>query len=355
MKKKNISYRQSGVSIAANDALVTRIWSQLRRTQDHRVLDNPNGFAGFFRLNDPVHHYRKPVLVGCCDGVGSKVLIAARMNRLNTVGIDLVAMNVNDLVTCGAEPLFFLDYVAVNKNTPARTAQLVAGVADGCLQAGCTLLGGETAEMPAVYKKKEFDLAGFAVGVVEEDQMITGRDIQPGDVVIGLASSGLHSNGFALVRKIFFDAHRYKLTSRIKGLRRPLGEELLVPTRIYSKLIYQWLKKNPGTIQGLAHITGGGLPGNVPRILPRGCQAMIDTSTWQRPPIFQLIQSLGVQADEMYQVFNMGIGLVAIVRPAVVKSLRAYFTRQKFESAVIGCISKGRNQLLLVEPKTTNR
>ena len=345
---KKLTYHSSGVSIKANDDLVRLIQKSLRTTHDGRVLTSPNGFAGLSRLPSGKARYRNPLLVACCDGVGTKVLLAAQARTFGHIGIDLVAMNVNDLVTCGAEPLFFLDYVAVNKNTPKRTAEIVAGIARGCKIAGCALLGGETAEMPDLYRKGEFDLAGFCVGLVEAKHLIRGERIAPGDVVIGLASSGLHSNGYTLIRKIFFQAHKYKLSAKLPGLRRPLGEELLRPTRIYVKPLLSLLQQSRPAITGLAHITGGGLPGNVPRILPEGCHATLRRNSWPVPPIFRIIQSLGVAEKEMFRVFNMGIGMVVIGRRKNVPSVMSHFKRNRIRAVQIGLISKG-DQALTIE------
>ncbi len=345
---KSLTYSSAGVSIAANDELVRRIQRSIKSTQDNRVMSRASGFAGFFRLTTAGRKYKEPVLVGGSDGVGSKVLLANRAGKLKSIGIDLVAMNVNDLVTCGAEPLFFLDYLALGRNIPRQTAEIVAGIARGCRQAGCALLGGETAEMPDVYRKGDFDLAGFAVGIVERKHLITGDNIKPGDAIIGLASAGIHSNGYTLVRKLFFEAHHYKLSSRIKGLRLPLGAELLKPTRIYVKPILALLKRRRQVIKGLAHITGGGLPGNVPRVLPDGCQAQVHESYWKIPAIFRIIQSLGVAEKEMYRVFNMGIGMVVIARSKDAQAIINHFKRHGIAAYSIGTISPGRRELRIL-------
>lgn len=345
---KRLTYHSSGVSIKANDDLVRLIQKSLRTTHDGRVLTSPNGFAGLFKLTLGKSRPRNPLLVACSDGVGTKVLLAAQARTLGHIGIDLVAMSVNDLVTCGAEPLFFLDYVAVHKNIPKHTAEIVAGVARGCRMAGCALLGGETAEMPDLYRKGEFDLAGFCVGFVRAKHLIRGERIAPGDIIIGLASSGLHSNGYTLVRKIFFQAHKYKLSAKLPRLRRPLGEELLRPTRIYVKPLLSLLQQSRPAITGLAHITGGGLPGNVPRILPKGCHATLRRNSWPVPPIFKIIQSLGVEEKEMYRVFNMGIGMVVIARPKKALAVVSHFRRHHIRAVLIGLISKG-DQALTIE------
>ncbi len=349
MKRKPITYESAGVSIAANDKLIDLLIPTLRKTENPRVISNPGGFAGFFRLFDNRTRYKDPILVSCTDGVGTKVLLAAQMNRLDTIGTDLVAMSVNDMITCGARPLFFLDYVAAHKNIPPRTAAIVASVARGCRQADCVLLGGETAEMPDLYKPDEFDLAGFAVGVVERKHLITGRSIRPGDVLIGLASSGIHSNGYSLVRHVFFEKNRYRFNNRIQGLRGTLGQELLRPTRIYVRPILSLLQKHPAIIRGLAHITGSGLPGNVPRILPKGCQAVIRKESWKIPPIFRVIQSLGVSEKQMYDVFNMGIGMVLVCRSQDAPQVLAEMRRSRVPARVIGEIVRGDSERLILD------
>ena len=342
---KSLTYKAGGVSIAANDELVRRIRRSIKSTQDGRVLTAANDFAGFFKLTHARRRYKDPVLVACSDGVGSKVVLAQQARRLEAVGVDLVAMNVNDMITCGAEPLFFLDYVAVGRNIPARTARLVRGMARGCRQAGCALLGGETAEMPDIYGSNDFDLAGFAVGIVDRSRLLTGESIEPGDAIIGLGSSGIHSNGYTLVRRVFFDAHSYKLSSRIKTLRLPLGAELLKPTRIYVKPVSTLLRRRRSAVKGLAHITGGGLPGNLPRILPKGCQAVVSKGSWRIQPIFRIMQSLGVPEREMYRVFNMGIGMVVITRSRAAAAVIDHFKSHRIPAYSIGTITPGRRVL----------
>ncbi len=343
-----MTYRAAGVGLSANDELVRRIQRSLRSTSDQRVIPNVNGFAGLFRLTDGRRRYRDPVLVGCSDGVGTKVLVARQAGVLDTVGIDLVAMNVNDLITCGAEPLFLLDYVAVHHNTPKDTAAIVRGIARGCRQAGCALLGGETAEMPGLYRPGDFDLAACAVGVVEGDRLVHGAAIAPDDRIIGLASSGLHSNGYSLVRKVFFETQGYRLSSRLTGLRGTLGAELLRPTRIYVRPVLEVLGRNHG-VTGIAHITGGGLPGNVPRILPSGCQAVIERGSWRVPAIFGILESLGVPDREMVRVFNLGIGMVLVVRPGSVAAVLARFKSKRVAARIIGRIAAGRRSVVFTE------
>ncbi len=341
------TYKQSGVNIDANEQMVALIRPLMRRTYGPRVLDRHGMFAGLFRLDYDdklfTRNYRRPVLVGCTDSVGSKVLLAVKAASFRTVGIDMVAMNVNDLITMGAEPLFLLDYLAVHRLDPAQVAEIVTGVSDGCRQADCALLGGETAEIPDLYQRNHFDLAGFAVGVVERPRIIDGRSIQSGDVAIGLASDGLHSNGFSLVRRLVFGQAKLPLDSVPDGLSTPLGEELLRPTRIYVKPIVSLLRhyRVKRVVRGMAHITGGGLAGNVVRLLPDGLQLTIKKGSWPVPPIFDLIQQLGVDEHEMYSVFNMGVGFVLIVRPTFVGSVLRRLRRSGEQPFVLGKLRRG--------------
>lgn len=303
------SYRDAGVDIQAGNEVVERIKPVVARTFRPEVLSRLGGFGGLFKLD--LGKYPDPVLVSGTDGVGTKLLLAFRMNKHDSIGQDAVAMCVNDILVQGAEPLFFLDYLAVGKNEPRRVAEVVGGVAKGCEMAGCALIGGETAEMPGFYAEDEYDIAGFSVGVVNRNQLIDGSKIQVGDVLIGLASTGLHSNGYSLARKIFAP---YPLDKVFSELGEALGEALLRPTRIYVKSILPLLPG--GEILGMAHITGGGLTDNIPRVLPSGLGVRIDTSTWEHPPIFALMQRLGdVAWPEMYRTFNMGVGFVVIVHP----------------------------------------
>ncbi|MEK6644087.1 MAG: phosphoribosylformylglycinamidine cyclo-ligase [Planctomycetota bacterium] len=345
---KTLSYRQAGVDITANDRMVDKIGHALKRTYDPRVLSRHNAFAGLMRLDfaEPLlrRNYRDPVLVAGADGVGSKLLLGIEYDRVNDLGIDLVAMNVNDILTCGAEPLFFLDYIACHKLEPNRIAEMVEGISRGCNLAGCALLGGETAEMPDLYEKGHFDLAGFCVGVVERRKIIDGRDIEPGDEVLGLASSGIHSNGYALARKA--------LASLPKKPRVDLGEPLvdavLRPTRIYAKSIQALLKRyrQKRIVRAMAHITGGGLEGNVPRVVPKNCDVHVVRKSWPVPPIFRLIQSAGVASAEMYRVFNMGIGYVLVVRRTFAESVTDFLEKQGETVYRIGTIRRGSGNLV---------
>ena len=306
------TYRDAGVDIDAGDEFVERIKPHVRSTFRPEVLTDLGGFGGLFRFQ--ADRYQDPVLVSGTDGVGTKLKIAFLMDRHDTVGIDLVAMCVNDIAVSGAEPLFFLDYFATGKLSLKTAEAVVRGISHGCQQAGCALIGGETAEMPSLYGEGEYDLAGFAVGVVDRPKMIDGRQIAPGDSVIGIASSGLHSNGFSLVRKVLFEKSRLMVDSVVPELEGTLGETLLTPTRIYAKQILALAETCP--IKGLAHITGGGITENLPRVFPARCGARIHRGAWPVLPIFHTIQERGAVAlDEMYRVFNMGIGMILIVAP----------------------------------------
>jgi phosphoribosylformylglycinamidine cyclo-ligase len=351
-----MTYAQSGVDIEAGDKVVDLIESTIKRTHGPRVLGPFGGFAGLFRLdyNEQLfkRNYREPVLVACTDGVGSKVKLAAEMAVYNTVGIDCVAMNVNDMIVQGAEPLFFLDYLGLSKVIPEQTAQMVEGVAKGCEQAGCALLGGETAEMPDVYAPGDFDIAGFAVGVVELERATDPTRVEAGDVIIGLGSSGVHSNGYSLVRRIVSEA-RLKLDKTYSGLdeKRTLGDVLLEPTRIYVRSILKLLRKYTvkKIVTGMAHITGSGLPGNVPRAFGNDLDAVIQLDSWEIPPVFEFLQKHGgVADDEMFNVFNMGVGYVLIVRPSFADSIVRYLRRTGESAWIMGEIVKGSGNARLV-------
>lgn len=314
-----LTYRAAGVDIRAGDEAVRRIARLAARTQRPEVLGGIGAFAAFCRV--PAG-YAEPVLVSSTDGVGSKLKVAFLADRHDTVGIDLVAMGVNDLLVHGAEPFYFLDYLAVHRVEPARVEAIVAGVAAGCSQAGCALVGGETAEMPDVYAPGEYDLAGFAVGVVERSRIITGAEVAPGDRVLGLASSGLHSNGYSLARVVVFDRLGLKVDDLIPGVGRSVAEELLTPTRIYVKPVLGLLRALP--VRAMAHVTGGGITENLPRVLPEGCRAVIRPAAWPAPPIFRVLQEAGrVEEAEMRRTFNMGIGYLVVVRPEDAEAARA--------------------------------
>jgi len=310
LSKQGVTYKDAGVDIAAGNSFVNIIKPLVKATSRPEVMTDIGGFGGLFSLN--TDKYKKPVLVSGTDGVGTKLKIAFMADRHDTVGIDLVAMCVNDIVVQGAEPLFFLDYLATGRLLPEKAADVVKGIAEGCKQAGCALIGGETAEMPGFYAEGEYDIAGFAVGVVERDNIIDGSGIGVGNHLIGIASSGLHSNGYSLARKLVFERMGLSLDSPLADTGRTVCEELLTPTRIYARSIMNLLKDFK--INGIAHITGGGLLENIPRILPKGCKASIHLDRWQRLPIFDILQEAGnVEQDEMYRTFNMGIGMVVAV------------------------------------------
>ena len=302
-----LTYRDAGVDIEAGESLVERIKPLVQKTQRPECLGNIGGFGGLFEL--PIDRYRRPVLVSGTDGVGTKLKLAVMLDRHDTIGIDLVAMCVNDVLVLGAEPLYFLDYFATGRLSPEHAQSVIAGIATGCEAAGAALIGGETAEMPGMYSPGDYDLAGFCVGVVEKDQIIDGSHIRAGDQILGLASSGLHSNGYSLARAVL---ERSSATLGQPIGETTLGEALLAPTRIYVRPILALLKAVP--IHGIAHITGGGLTGNIPRILPDNCDCRIDATAWPRPEIFQWLQSEGsIDDTEMLRTFNCGIGLVIIV------------------------------------------
>jgi len=308
--KQSLSYRDSGVDIDAGDELVERIKPFAKKTLREGVLSGLGGFGALFEVPK---RYREPVLVSGTDGVGTKLKLAFDLNRHDTVGIDLVAMSVNDVLVQGAEPLFFLDYFACGKLDVDTAANVIKGIAKGCEYAGCALIGGETAEMPGMYPEGEYDLAGFAVGAVEKSAVISGRDIVPGDVVLGLPSSGAHSNGYSLVRKILARA-KPDLDAPFDG-DKSLADAIMAPTRIYVRPMLALMAALP--VKGMAHITGGGLTENVPRVLPETVKAVIEQSTWQRPKLFQWLQAEGnVAESEMHRVFNCGIGMVVVVARA---------------------------------------
>ncbi len=337
-----LTYAASGVDTVTKDAFIDRLLEKMRSTHGKQVVDLPWGFAGLYRL--PGHP--RELLVGCTDGVGTKLKLAFLTGVHDTVGIDLVAMSVNDLIVCGARPLFFLDYIATGKVDVKTLAAATAGIIEGCRRAGCALLGGETAEMPGFYPPGEYDMAGFATGLVDERHLIDGRDVRPGDAVIGIASSGLHSNGYSLARKVFFERMRLRVTSRVKGLRRPLGLELLAPTRIYAKAVGALLGRMRNQVRSLANVTGGGLVENIPRVLPAGCAVEIETGRWPVPPIFGILQAGGgVPRDEMFRVFNMGVGMAAIVPPRDADRACRVLRQAGERAWVIGRVARGDREV----------
>jgi phosphoribosylformylglycinamidine cyclo-ligase len=333
-----ITYKDAGVDIDAGDSFVQKIKPYVKSTFRPEVLTDIGGFGGLFALKK----YKNPVLVSGTDGVGTKLKIAFLTNRHDTVGIDLVAMCVNDIVVQGAEPLFFLDYFATGKLKPLEHSDIVKGIAAGCKQAGCALIGGETAEMPSFYGENEYDLAGFAVGVVEKNEIIDGSKIKPGNALIGLASSGLHSNGYSLVRKALFDSAGYGVEDQLTELGTgTLGEALLTPTRIYAKTILALMKEFD--LLGMAHITGGGITENTPRMLPKGTAALIRKGTWDIHPIFTLIRKkAAVDDEEMYRDFNMGIGMVIAVPAKQAEAVVRKAIKLGEKATLIGEIVKGK-------------
>jgi phosphoribosylformylglycinamidine cyclo-ligase len=335
-----LTYRDSGVDIDEGDRLVELIKPLARPTLRPEVLAGIGGFGGLFALD--VKKYREPVLVSGTDGVGTKLKVAFAADRHDTIGQDLVAMCVNDVAVVGAEPLFFLDYFATGKLSAEQGAQVVKGIAEGCRLAGCALVGGETAELPGFYARGEYDLAGFAVGCVERSRIVDGRAVVPGDVVIGIASTGLHSNGYSLVRKALLE--RYPLDHRFDALGgKALGDALLEPTRIYAQDVLALLAAVP--VKAFAHITGGGLPGNVPRNLPDGTRAVLDERRWPRPPIFDVVAQEGqVPRDELYRTFNMGLGLVAVVAPGDEAAAHAGLRARGLDAWTVGGIEKGEGE-----------
>ncbi len=340
---KPITYKQAGVDIGAGDRFVDLIKPMARSTSRPEVMTGLGSFGALFRLNRK--KMKDPVLVSGTDGVGTKLLLAFKAGRHDTVGIDLVAMCVNDILTLGAEPLFFLDYFATGRLKPKAASAVIAGVAEGCRQAGAALIGGETAELPGFYEKGQYELAGFAVGVVDRVKIVDGKNIRAGDLVIGLPSNGFHSNGYSLVRKVFLDVKGFGLKRRLRGISRPLGDELLLPTRIYVKPVLSILKRYE--IKGMAHITGGGITGNLPRVLPEGMRAVISKDSWHRLEIFNLLQKFGeIGEDEMYKTFNMGIGFILIVSDSSVKRVLSALKRAGESPVVIGSIEKGRGGVL---------
>ena len=336
MNTTSLSYRDAGVDIDAGDALVENIKPFAKRTMRPEVL---GGLGGFGALVEISKKYQEPVLVSGTDGVGTKLKLAFDWNKHDTVGIDLVAMSVNDILVQGAEPLFFLDYFACGRLDVAQATDVIKGIAEGCEQAGCALIGGETAEMPGMYPVGEYDLAGFAVGVVEKSKVITGRDIKPGDVVLGLKSNGVHSNGYSLVRKIIERAQP-QLDAEFDG-GKTLREAIIAPTRIYVKPLLALMAKL--NVKGMAHITGGGITENTPRVLPENTVAQIDANSWELPKLFQWLQAEGnVDAQEMYRTFNCGIGMVVIVDAADADAAAAFLTAQGETVSRIGVI-RARN------------
>jgi phosphoribosylformylglycinamidine cyclo-ligase len=343
-----MDYREAGVDVEAGRAFVQQIRGLVESTRRPEVLGGFGGFSGMFQLPSG---YQEPVLVSGTDGVGTKLKLAQQCDRHDTVGIDLVAMCVNDVLTCGAEPLFFLDYLATSRLNPQELTEVVSGIAEGCRQSGCSLLGGETAEMPGFYQPGEYDLAGFCVGIVEKSQILDGSQVQVGDVAIGLASSGVHSNGFSLVRRILetaelSDRSRVSLQDRPPFFTQTLGETLLTPTRIYVKPVLA-ARKAGLEIHGMAHITGGGLPENLPRCLGIDQSVKIDPQSWSPLPVFDWLAEQGqVTSKDMFNTFNMGIGFVLLVPPSGVDATIQWFEAQGISAWAIGEVVEGSGELI---------
>jgi phosphoribosylformylglycinamidine cyclo-ligase len=342
------SYKDSGVDLDKYRESMGRLPALMHRTFGPRVIRQDGGFAGLYQLDFSsrlfARDYKHPVLVACTDGVGTKLKVAQRVDRHNTIGQDLVAMCVNDALCCGAEPLFFLDYVAMSHDDPQRLEQIVSGIGDACILADCALLGGETAIMPDLYQHGDYDLAGFCIGVVERHSLIDGSAIAEGDLVIGVGSSGLHSNGYSLARKIVFEMAGLEMDAFVEPLAATVGDAMLEPTLIYSKPIRQALchYKVKNVIHGIAHITGGGICENIQRILPNQLDVALKRAAWDVPPIFDWLQSLGdVAHDEMFRVFNMGIGMALIVSPYYAQPIMRILSEHNLRAWPIGRVIKG--------------
>lgn len=341
---KQLTYKDSGVDIDAGNYSVKLIKDSVRATYRPEVLGDLGGFGGLFALN--AGKYKEPVLVSGTDGVGTKLRLAFLLDKHDTIGQDAVAMCVNDILVQGAEPLYFLDYLAVGKLIPEQVAAVVKGIAGACKASGCALIGGETAEMHGFYPEGEYDIAGFAVGVVEKSKVITAERVKEGDILLGLPSSGVHSNGYSLVRKIVFEKMGYKGTEVIPELGKTIGEELLTPTRLYPKACLPLIENFD--IHGMVHITGGGFYENIPRALPENFAAEVDASAWDMPPIFRLLQQWGdVDWKEMYRTFNMGIGMVIIASKAEAEKIKAHLASAGEAVYKIGCVKKGGHDVTI--------
>lgn len=338
------AYSRAGVDVEAGYEVVERIKKHVKRTERLGVMGAIGGFGGCFDLSQ--FDLKEPVLVSGTDGVGTKLMVAIQADKHDTIGIDCVAMCVNDIVAQGAEPLYFLDYIATGKNVPARLEQVVAGVAEGCVQAGAALIGGETAEMPGMYGEDDYDLAGFTVGLAEKSQMITGEKIQAGDVLIGLPSSGIHSNGYSLVRKVFFEMNSFAIDEKLPELKEKLSDEILTPTKIYVESVMPLVKKE--LINGIAHVTGGGFVENIPRMLPENLACEIELGSWPVLPIFDALAKYGeIPAMEMYEIFNMGIGMVLAVSPEKLSELQSDLTKRREEYYLIGKVTEKQESAIV--------
>lgn len=343
-EKKELTYSDAGVDIEAGNRAVELMKESVKKTHRPEVIGDIGGFGGLFSL--ATMNLKDPILVSSTDGVGTKLKLAFMTDKHDTIGQDVVGMCVNDVIVQGAEPLFFLDYLAVDKMQPEKVAQIVSGVASACKESGCALIGGETAEMAGFYAKGEYDIAGFCVGIVDKNSLINGSTIKPGDIILGLPSSGLHSNGFSLVRKICFEANNLDLNEFIPEFNKTLGEELLTPTRLYPKVCLPLIDEYH--IKGMVHITGGGYQENIPRILPAGCSAEIDTTAWQVPAVFTKLQQWGnVPLEEMYRAFNMGIGMLLIVSEKMAKPIMDDLAKRNEPVYKIGKIVAGEQKTIL--------
>ncbi|PLT27503.1 phosphoribosylformylglycinamidine cyclo-ligase [Peribacillus deserti] len=332
------AYKQAGVDIEAGYEAVNRMKKHVKRTMRPEVLSGLGGFGGMFDLS--ALQLKEPVLVSGTDGVGTKLMLAFMLDKHDTIGIDCVAMCVNDIIVQGAEPIYFLDYIACGKAEPEKIEAIVKGISDGCEQAGCALIGGETAEMPGMYGEEEYDLAGFTVGAVEKSKLVTGKEISDGDILIGLASSGIHSNGYSLVRKILLQDNSLQLQDYVEELGCTLGEELIRPTKIYVKPIIEALKSY--SITGMAHITGGGFIENIPRMVPEGLGTEIQLGSWKANPIFSFLQEKGnLKKEEMFNIFNMGIGMVISIKEEEADSLTEFFNANGEKAYAIGKVIQG--------------
>ena len=344
--KTGVTYADAGVNIDAGNKAVELMKDAVKRTYTPGVVGDLGGFGGLYSLAG--HSMDDPMLVSGTDGVGTKLRLAIEMDKHDTIGQDCVAMSVNDILVQGATPLFFLDYIAVGKLDPEQVATIVRGVAGACEESGCALLGGETAEMAGFYEDGDYDVAGFAVGIVDRPKLITGQSIQEGDVILGLPSSGVHSNGYSLVRKICFDLKRFSLDQEIPAFGKTLGQELLTPTRLYPKAVLPLIEKQ--VVKGMVHITGGGFYENIPRVLPENTAARVNIDTWERPAVFSKLQEWGnVAWPEMYRTFNMGIGMVLIVDAKDAEMVKADLAARNEVVYEIGRIEKRQDQAVIME------
>ena len=329
-----LTYRDSGVDIDEGNRAVELIKNKIKGTYDNNVIGDLGNFSGLYSLKDFMS-MEEPVLLSSTDGVGTKLKLAQMLNIHNTVGIDLVAMCVNDIICQGAKPLFFLDYIATGKLVPEKIDDIVSGIVEGCKQAECALIGGETAEMPGMYSKEDYDLAGFSVGIADKNKIISGQNVKVGDTLIGIASSGIHSNGYSFIRKIFLEEYKYELDQYIEELEMTLGEALLVPTKIYVKLVMNLIKKYD--LKAIAHITGGGVIENIPRVIPKGLGIDINKNTWEKPAIFKMIEEFNsIDEIELHKSFNMGIGLVIVVDSDKSEEITKFINEGEEKAFIIG-------------------